>query len=543
MNNLDKDSRRGFIKITALSAVAFTIDPSKIIGDRVYEGPEMEMSNGIQERTLFGFDDYSIPWKHNLKITLVEAKKYSGNPVVKTGPRGAPDHGHAILYGTVIKEGRKYRMWYLAMGQTYIQNNGQAPGYWRPMCYAESEDGINWVKPELGLVEFNGNKRNNICLIEGSPSSLTLVDDFLSVLYEPDDPDPSRKYKVAYIAHVPYKDIYGGMSNVGPELKRVCSMICATSGDGLRWKVVGNRPANAGGENFEVSSLHHFGDFYYATGQVYSPFGWLPNGDYRGRVMMGYRSPDFIHWSKARSFSFARCGQRINPPVKGEQTHMGAGIWNRNNVLLGLYGMWQSSDKRSKEEFRLTGTQTELGLILSNDGIHFREPATDFKVITCGKQNEWDHISVLQGNAFVNDGDETKIWYSSWDTSGRLRTMEIGLATLRRDGFGYLSLMELDNDALFITTTLEAGSKEKLIINVEGLTPETPLRIELLDHLDKPLKNYSGGQAAVIHSNGTQVEVSWQGRNYLPVNRKFAIRVIFPANSNAKMYALYLRPS
>ena len=29
-------------------------------------------------------------------------------------------------------------------------------------CYAESKDGIHWTRPELGLVEFEGSKRNNI---------------------------------------------------------------------------------------------------------------------------------------------------------------------------------------------------------------------------------------------------------------------------------------------------------------------------------------------------------------------------------------------
>jgi len=29
-------------------------------------------------------------------------------------------------------------------------------------CYAESKDGIRWTRPELGFVEFNGSKNNNI---------------------------------------------------------------------------------------------------------------------------------------------------------------------------------------------------------------------------------------------------------------------------------------------------------------------------------------------------------------------------------------------
>ncbi len=120
---------------------------------------------------------------------MVTADKHPANPVLRRGPEGAPDHGHAIMYGSVLRIGGKFRMWYLGMSQTRLAS-GQAPGYWRPMCYAESDDGVQWTKPELGLVEFNGSKKNNICLIEGEVFSLTRVNDFLSVLHDPEDPDP-----------------------------------------------------------------------------------------------------------------------------------------------------------------------------------------------------------------------------------------------------------------------------------------------------------------------------------------------------------------
>ena len=42
------------------------------------------------ERVFFAFDDHSIPWQHNLQVTLVPAKKYAGNPVLRRGPRARP---------------------------------------------------------------------------------------------------------------------------------------------------------------------------------------------------------------------------------------------------------------------------------------------------------------------------------------------------------------------------------------------------------------------------------------------------------------------
>jgi len=492
-----------------------------------------------EERVLFAFDDQSIPWQHNLKVTLVPATKHPENPVLRRGPEGAPDHGHAALYGTVIKVGAKFRMWYLAMSQTEFKH-GQAPDYWRPMCHAESTDGVHWSRPDLGLVDFNGSKKNNICLIEGEPFSLTRVDDFLSVLHDPGDPDPARRYKAAFIAHVPYEDIRGGMSKIGPKERRVCSTICATSADGLRWKVVGDRPANAGGERFEASGLYRFGNFYYTTGQLISPWSWRADGSDAGRVMLAYRSPDFKTWSQAKALAFARPGQLANPPIQGQQTHMGAGMWNRGNVMLGLYGMWQdAAASPPKGASHLLGVHVDLGLIVSNDGIHFREPVPNFKVIARGKEGDWDDTALLQGHAFVNEGDRTMIWYSHWDTGGSLKSMDIGLATLRRDGFGHLSLKERGNDAHFITSPFTEG---RVSLNVDGVTPEAPLTAELLDDSDRPVSGASGADAARITEPGLAQRIVWPRLVNAggPAGRKVALKLGFPAASAAKVYAVYI---
>ena len=494
------------------------------------------------ERVFFAFDDHSIPWQHNLKLTLVPATKHPANPVLRRGPEGAPDHGHAVLYGSVLKVGGKFRMWYLGMFETQIVK-GQAPGMWRPMCYAESDDGVHWTKPELGLVEFNGGRRNNICLITGEPFSLTRVNDFLSVMHDPADPDPSRRYKAAFIAHVPYDDIKGGMSNVGVKEKRICATITATSADGLTWRVVGDRPANAGGERFEVSGLYRFGDFYYTPGQLIAPWAWRPDGSDGGRVMVTYRSTDFVQWSQAKAFAFARPGQLTNPRVTGQQTHMGAGLWNRGNVMVGLYGMWQdAATPPPKGASHNTGVRIDLGLVVSNDGIHFREPVANFKVIPLGSEGEWDDIALLQGHAFVNEGDRTMMWYSHWDTGGKLKSMEIGLATLRRDGFGHLAAKEDDNTAHFVTAPLTAGRGAKLRLNVEGVTTGAPLRVELLDDRDRALSGYSGAAAALVAANGLAVDVVWPGNRStdLPAGRPFAIKVAYPVGSTARIYAVYV---
>lgn len=502
---------------------------------------QQDENSSSGEKVFFAFDNRSIPWQHNLKVTMVEAEKYPGNPVVRRGPEGSPDHGHAVLYGTVIKDGDKFRMWYLGKHETH--NNGS--GWWRPMCYAESSDGIHWTKPNLNLVEFNGNKRNNICLIEGNPHSLTKVNDYLSILYEPGDPDPSRRYKAVYIAHVPYADIKGGMSKVGKKEGIIGSFIAATSADGFSWKVVGDRPVNAGGERFEVSGIYKFGNFYYASGQLVYPWTWRADGSKIGRSMLTYRSADFVNWTQAKALSFARPGQLTNPPLPGQESHMGVGIWNRGNVIVGLYGRWELGYTQSPEQdFTLPKAQTtvDLGLVISNDGIFFREPVPDHKVIRRGKKGEWDDMALLQAHAFVNEGDKTMIWYSHWDTGGTVKNMEIGLATIRRDGFGYLSRMYEQESGHFITTAFKAGHGGSVVINVDGATPDAPLIIELLDSLGNPLTGYSGDWAAKVTTNSTRQYVVWPKTmsSSMPAGRELSLKVTFPMNSNAHVFALYI---
>jgi hypothetical protein len=504
-----------------------------------------------REIVYFAFDDNNLAWQHNLKLTLVSPQKHPANPVVRCGPKGSPDYGHAILYGTVLHDGRKFRMWYLGMIQKQLER-GQAPGWWRPMCFAESPDGIAWTKPELGLVELGGNKKNNICLIEGEVPSMTLVNDFLSVLHDPADPDPARRFKVAYIAHMPYDDIRGGMSKVGIKEGRVGALITATSADGLRWRIVGDRPANAGGERFEVSSLYRFGKFYYASGQLASPWCWLNDGRPAGRVMLTYRSPDFRSWSRAKALSMVLPQQQTEPQPSvnemlqgfGKQLHMGVGVWNRGNVLIGLHGLWQGNPRQRPAKANLhDGLKIDLGLALSNDGVRFREPIPNFTFLKHGREGEWDSVALLQGHAFANVGDKTYIWYSHWDCEDKFRSQEIGLATLRRDGFGYLSRHDPGTPGHCVSSLVEASPQgRKLFLNVSGVSDAAPINVELLDDQDQPIPGYSAKAAARITKDGTRQPLLWPGpaKDTTPPNRLFAVRVSLPDNEAARLYAVYV---
>src|SRR5690242_14387889 len=69
-----------------------------------------------------------------------------------------PWEGVFAFYTTVIRDGGMFRMYY--------RGQSSRPGYRYAICYAESPDGIHWTKPELGLVEIDGTKANNVLLLE-----------------------------------------------------------------------------------------------------------------------------------------------------------------------------------------------------------------------------------------------------------------------------------------------------------------------------------------------------------------------------------------
>jgi hypothetical protein len=69
--------------------------------------------------------------------------------------------GNSTNYVTVFQDGDKYRMYYRGSHFSYLGGKDR-PNTRDVYCYAESSDGVHWSKPELGLFEWNGSKKNNI---------------------------------------------------------------------------------------------------------------------------------------------------------------------------------------------------------------------------------------------------------------------------------------------------------------------------------------------------------------------------------------------
>ena len=70
-----------------------------------------------------------------------------------------PWEGNTCAYYTIFQDGDKYRMYYRG---SHWDEKAKKATHPEVVCYAESEDGIHWQKPELGICEFDGSTANNI---------------------------------------------------------------------------------------------------------------------------------------------------------------------------------------------------------------------------------------------------------------------------------------------------------------------------------------------------------------------------------------------
>jgi hypothetical protein len=525
-------SRRQFGKLIGVGSVvgpqmmfgaALKEVGSKVVED--YGGP----TPALDEIVLFPFDDFSIPFRYRLQTGLVSASnayKLNTQTVLEKGKPGTPDSFNIQFYGSVKRIGDELRMWYLA--------NAQAGGL--RVCYATSKDGFTWEKPNLGLVEFNGNKNNNLVDFDNTNVGACVI------LYEPEDPNPDRRFKMVF-ENTPF--------DVG----------AAFSPDGLRWK---NSPKNPILKHnaIEPGGLAKFNGGYYLNGQG----GNLGSK----RALVTYLSYDFDDWTDAVAVGLRRDmapHHQMAGPHAGEQVHLGAALWNRGNVLLGVYGQWHAD---SNERRFVT---IDLGLVVSNDAMHFREPIPDFQLVSAYeiyRPQEVDPLAPVPGpaleagQAFENIGDKTLFWYSPWHGGF------ICVASWMRDRMGYFQVVGHDtakpeqlaiedthsllwNDfkkmvhepigAHFISCPLNvSGPDMKIYVNV-ALTDESYITVELLDEKLKPLPGYSGDDCIRITESGLRQPVSWRNKKSL---EKFSHPFRVKANWGGKrpeeafIYAVYV---
>ena len=393
--------------------------------------------------TIFAFDDHSVPFKKNLFVTMAQARKFEGNPVVHRGPAGSPDSYRAQFYGSVLKIGGKFRMWYAACSYDPAKGRnrlGQQPGLRRHLAHRlcrihrrdpldQAGSGPHPASMATGTTIWWSFRTPSI------PASSIPLATF--VLYEPDDPNPEHRYKMA---------LYGKFYNSDPTKERHTPGHHLSVVERGRAALETRRPRpESEGLRREGSALHH-------------------RACLRNRRLLQIRrdllchrpADDAGHYPAERRTGRPHTGHPTGRATSSTGARRAASPSSATAIARGKWAPWKKRTKAPASGTAATccwaptacGTEHRsaatcawtLGLLVSNDGVHFREPVADHPFVKSGRGQDWDRNGVLQGQGFLNVGDQTYIYYGSWDPSlGQIVPGAIGLSTLPRDRFGSLS--------------------------------------------------------------------------------------------------------
>ena len=170
--------------------------------------------------------------------------------------------GNSCCYHTVFRDGDLCRAYYRASQYDIRTNKFVGP---QVTCYAESEDGIRWRKPELGLFEVNGSKSNNIVWMGVGTHNFT----------------PFRDTNPACSPDQRYKALASG---------RKGGLVAFTSPDAIHWTLVSETPCITEGA-FDSQNLAFWDS---VRGEYRDYHRGFRNGV---RDIMTCTSPDFRSWT------------------------------------------------------------------------------------------------------------------------------------------------------------------------------------------------------------------------------------------------------
>ncbi|HEY0667905.1 MAG TPA: carbohydrate binding domain-containing protein [Sphingobacteriaceae bacterium] len=397
-----------------------------------------------------------------------------------------PWEGNSVyIYGTVLKDepaGSGYRMWYTS----YIDEK-----YF--LCYATSKDGIKWTKPNLGVIEFNGSKENNICKIGGG-----------TLIYDPFDKDASKRYKLM---------TFEGGKKFGYGVH--------FSPDGFTWTEHPGNPVLPYGDVSNVAYDKEKGLFIASTKQRMLISNTSVTSGKNDRAAFISVSKDFINWTAPEApgslWTIAVEGDHYDDMLvmsKGgiESNIYGMPVYPYESVYIGTPWAFDINTYNTGE-FAVTGDgKIQPQLAASRDLKHWsrsnREP-----LIPLGAAGSWDDGTIYNATTLQVSDKEMSMYYGAMNlphggsTPDQVQYARIAKATWRRDGF--VSLHNGGDDTGTITTKPVFISGNQLYVNTK-LKKGGSLKVEILDEAGSPVEGFTVADSKAIYDDQFARTVSWK---------------------------------
>ncbi|MDP7015912.1 MAG: hypothetical protein QGG36_08940 [Pirellulaceae bacterium] len=276
----------------------------------------------------------------------------------------APWEGNACAYSSLFHDGEKFRMYYTA--NHYVNRVGRIEEpHGRYLCYAESVDGIHFTKPELGLVEFDGSKENNIVLAADTLPGVKLDPGHTTILKDtnPDCP-PDARYKA--ICRSPVKGELG--------------LFALKSADGLHFSRLHDKLIITDGY-FDSENLAFWDSARGEYRAYFRDFHDGPPGRGGIRGIKTATSSDFINWSNSAWLKYpgapheALYTNQVAPYARAPHIFIGfpkryvdRGWVDSTGRLPGL----EERKARAKASPRYGSAVTDALMMTSRDGLTFK---------------------------------------------------------------------------------------------------------------------------------------------------------------------------
>jgi hypothetical protein len=466
-----------------------------LLGTRLAPAADGYRTRG--EAELF-VDDGILATTENVERVWHRADKLE-RPVLEPA---MPWEGERIyLYGTVHHDAAsgRFRMWYNAAG----------------ICYAESADGLHWVRPKLGLHAHNGSTENNIVL----PEVINLT-----VFVDEAAADPAEKYKALFGSGRFYR---GGHS-----------------ADGIHWKMYhdGGKLIPFGSELAALNRDPVTGE-YLAFIRTHPP-KLHPQSLEEKRTCALTTSRDFRQWSDPVV--------AIEPDAIDDRWTLGA---DQRTEFYGWNGFKYGSQYLGfLTVFRIVGTIAErakpqsafdgpidVQLIHSRDGRAWSRTRVRTPVVTNGP-HAYDAGTILHiANNPIVVGDEVWLYYTAINTThgGPMppKRCTIALAKWRLDGFA--SLRAHWGPGLVQTVPMTAAGGA-FTIEVNADATRGRLAVEVLGADGRALPGFAVADCRAITTDSVRHRIAWTGGDRLAARGPFALRFHL---TNADLYSFRVVPA
>jgi hypothetical protein len=357
------------------------------------------------------------------------------------------------------------------------------------VCYAESDDGVHWVKPELDLHPFRDKERTNIILPDANS---------FWVIPHPDPKAPDDQRYLGFLG-LERKKLMAARKETGKKIPARSTGYA--SSDGIHWR--------------QIMDTHHAKDTFPSV--VWCPAdkrfraytrNWREHGDYgktrfdpeepQFRQVDMMESPDFLTWT-APQFLFETDARDGAPLVQC----YGLGVTRYGNGFVGTLSVLYIDE--SVEGWHRGHQNTQL--MFSRDGVRWNRVADRAVFIEHGPEGAFDWGEAYYSGGIFAHGDKTYCYYTGKATLHKgPGDYAIGLATLPRDRLMALSQEDSSRPAIVETKTFRYPVGQ-LLVNSTG---EGSLQIEVLDADGKPLPGYSAAATRLAHAGAIYQSVAWK---------------------------------